>query len=284
MSPLFLDSKRPIIDINLSQITTLSKQLIGKLSISGVQKKLSLKWDKATNALLPAPVGGEYILKPQLEQWSFVPENENLTMDLADLVGINTALHTLISLGDGSNAYLVKRFDRIKSHKLAFEDFAQLLGIYAQDKYSASVESMGKVIDRFSAAPGIDKVKFFKLILFNFLVGNTDAHTKNYGLLGYPHGYRLSPAYDLVSTKLIIPEDKDESALQINGKKNHLKNIDFEVLAHNLNLSSKSVIKVFRDLQKLKDEGVVLVAASKLPEDYKTRYEAILSSNWAKIS
>ena len=282
MKPLF--PAPPQIDITLADIAHVSRQFIGKLSISGVQKKLSLRFDPSTQQLIPAAIDGEYILKPQLDQWPCVPENENLTMNLAQLVGISVAEHALISLADQSPAYIVKRFDRDKGNKIAFEDFAQLLGLKSDEKYNVSVERMASAIDSFSAAPGLDKLALFKLVLFNFIIGNTDAHTKNYGLLRQDHGYRLCPAYDLVNTRLIIPEDKDETALTIHGKKNHLKKVDFEALADHFKLSSKSKVNVFGALNTLQTSAASEIQASLLPAEMKTQYAKIVSENLGRIS
>ncbi|MEK6557682.1 MAG: HipA domain-containing protein, partial [Candidatus Margulisiibacteriota bacterium] len=211
------------------------------------------------------------------------PENENLTMDLASLMGITASAHGILNLSDGTIAYIVRRFDRENSHKVAFEDFSQLLGLPSEEKYNVSVERMSSVIDLFSVAPGLDKIELFKLVLFNFLVGNSDAHTKNYGLLKYPHGYRLSPAYDLVNTHLIIPDDKDETALTINGKKRNLKRSDFDILAEYLKLSDKATISVYATLRKLQTEASAVIEDSSLPASLQKRYQDILFKNIEKI-
>ncbi len=281
MKPLF--ATPPHIDIALDDIANVSAQFIGKLSISGVQKKLSLRFDPSTKKLVPAAIDGEYILKPQLDQWPNVPENEHLSMNLAHLSGLSVAQHGLISLADHSKAYIVKRFDRDKGTKIAFEDFAQLLGLASEGKYSVSVERMASAIDHFSAAPGLDKLALYKLILFNFVIGNTDAHTKNYGLLRYKHGYRLAPAYDLVNTRLIIPDDKDETALTIHGKKNKINKADFDYLAEHFKLSNKSKAVVSNAMNTLLVSATKEIQTSLLPEAQKIKYAEIMSANFAQI-
>ena len=187
----------PKIDLSLTDIPTAAQEMAGKMSISGVQPKLSMKLDKKNGALEVAGEGGEYILKPQLQTFNNIPQNENLCMDIAASLGIQVPPHALVSLKDNSLAYIVKRFDRIKKEKLHQENFFQILG--EKDKYKGSMEKIGKKLKEISEIPGFDAQLFFERILYFFIIGNGDAHLKNFSIIYDKENFiRLSPAYDIV--------------------------------------------------------------------------------------
>lgn len=234
---MFNSSQLPIIDFNLEDISQQAQKLAGKLSISGVQPKLSVKLDKKNNMLIPVAKEGEYILKPQTSTFPNIPENEQCCMDIAAELKIDIPLHCLIPLKDMSLAYVVKRFDRKKGVKIHQEDFGQILGL--SDKYKGSVEQVGRTLKEISSAPGYDTQLLFERVVLNFIIGNGDAHLKNYSI-SYKdkETIRLSPAYDIVCSKLVIPNEED-SAITINGKKNQLQGEDFDKVAEYLNIPIK---------------------------------------------
>lgn len=225
---MFNSSKLPIINFGLADINLQAQKLAGKLSISGVQPKLSVKLDKKDNALIVVDEGGEYILKPQTSTFANIPENEQCCMDIADQLGINIPLHRLLLLKDKSFAYVIKRFDREKGRKIHQEDFSQILE--QNDKYKGSIEQIGRKLKEISSVPGYDIQLLFERVVLNFILGNGDAHLKNYSISYKDDNIRLAPAYDIVCSKLVIVEEED-SAITINGKKNNLKRIDFDQLA-----------------------------------------------------
>lgn len=231
---MFNSSKCPAIDFTLLDMSQKAQQLTGKFSISGVQPKLSVKLDKKLNVLIPVAEGGEYILKPQTATFSNIPENEQCCMDIAESLDIDIPLHCLIPLKDNSLAYVVKRFDREKSIKIHQEDFTQILE--QADKYKGSAEQIGRKLKDISSAPGYDSQLFFERVILNFILGNGDAHLKNYSI-SYrdKDNIRLTPAYDIVSSKLVLPDEED-SAVTINRKKNRLKIEDFNKLAEYLKI------------------------------------------------
>lgn len=231
---MFGTAEWPRIEFGLEDISQKAQELTGKLSISGVQPKLSMKIDKKSNSLIPVASGGEYILKPQLSTFPNIPENEQCCMDIAAQFEIEVPLHCLMPLRDGGLAYLVKRFDRESGVKIHQEDFSQILQL---DKYEGSAEQIGRKLKEISTAPGYDAQLFFERVLFNFIIGNGDAHLKNYSII-YKEGVRLAPAYDIVCSKLVISGEED-SALTINGKKNKLRKADFEKLADYLSVPPK---------------------------------------------
>ncbi len=214
---MFNSPRCPIIDFTLSEIPQKAQKLAGKFSISGVQPKLSVSVDKEKNILIPMAEGGEYILKPQTFVFPHIPENEECCMDIAEELKIEVPLHCLIPLKDKSLAYIVKRFDRQRNEKIHQEDFAQILE--RTDKYSGSVEQIGQKLKEISRAPGYDMQLLFERVVLNFLLGNGDAHLKNYSIFyKEKNNIRLTPAYDIVCSKLVIPDEED-SAISINEKK-----------------------------------------------------------------
>ncbi len=237
LKAMFNSSRWPVIDFTLGDISRQAQKLTGKLSISGVQPKLSVKLDKKNNILIPAAEGGEYILKPQTSTFPNIPENEQCCMDIAKELKIDVPLHCLVPLKDETLAYVVKRFDREKGVKIHQEDFAQVLE--RTDKYSGSVEQIGRRLKEISSAPGYDAQLLFERVVLNFIIGNGDAHLKNYSIAYQDKdNIRLTPAYDIVCSKLVIPDEED-SAITINGKKNKLQREDFDKLAEYFHIPEK---------------------------------------------
>lgn len=234
---MFNTSKLPIIDFSLQDVSQKAQKSSGRLSISGVQPKLSMRLDKKENSLISVAEGGEYILKPQTAAFSNIPENEQCCMDLAAAFKINVPPHCLLPLRDGSKAYLVKRFDREFGLKIHQEEFYQILE--SGNKYQGSVEQIGRKLKEISTAPGYDAQLFFERVVFYFIIGNGDAHLKNYAIAYRDkETIRLTPAYDIICSKLVIPDEED-SALSVNGKKNKLRREDFDKLADYFNVPIK---------------------------------------------
>ena len=175
--------KEPFIDLTLAGVSLKAQEMVGKMSISGVQPKLSVKLADRENdpRLEVTGEGGQYILKPQVQAFANLPENEELCMTIAEDIGINVPAHCLVHLKDKSLAYVVRRFDRKGRRKVHQEDFSQILE--KDDKYSGSVEEIGRKLKDVSEVPGLDVQLFFERVVFNFLIGNGDAHVKNYSLI-----------------------------------------------------------------------------------------------------
>jgi len=237
LKEMFNSSKIPVIDFGLGDISRKAQELSGKLSISGIQPKLFVKLNEKQNMLIPVAEGGEYILKPQTSTFPNIPENEQCCMDIAKELNIEVPLHCLISLKDKSLAYVVKRFDREKSVKIHQEDFGQILE--QTDKYKGSVEQIGRKLKEISSAPGYDVQLLFERVVLSFILGNGDAHLKNYSIAYRDKdNIRLTPAYDIVCSKLVIPGDED-SAITIHGKKNKLLREDFDQLGDDFSIPIK---------------------------------------------
>lgn len=204
----------------------LATQMASKLSIQGVQPKLSIGLNGTKEIFEIKEKGGRFILKPPHQMFEEVPQNEDLSMKLASLVEIEVPFHGMIYNKDGTLSYIIKRFDRlVKGQKLATEDFSQILGFSRETKYAASIEKLIGVLDKHCTFPLIEKIKFFRLIIFSFLIGNEDLHLKNFSLIRRNHKVELSPAYDLLNTTIIL-HSKEELALPLRGKKSNLNRND----------------------------------------------------------
>ncbi len=246
---LFGVSYMPKINLSLADISIKAQEMSGKLSISGVQPKLSMKLNRRKKELSVVAEGGEYILKPQIQTFPNIPQNENLCMSIASILGINVPPHTLIKLKDNNLAYIVKRFDRLPSQKIHQEDFLQILE--KKDKYIGSLEEIGNSLKKISAVPGLDVQLFYERVLFFFIIGNGDAHLRNFSILYDNKGsIRLAPAYDIVSSKLVLPNEED-LALSINDKKNKITHKDFVALQSYLGIHNKEINKNILDKKQL---------------------------------
>lgn len=278
MKKMFNMDHAPKIGLSLKDIPLKAQEMVGRMSISGVQPKLSVRLDKKLGEIVLAMEKGGYILKPQLQQFPNIPENENCCMDIADNLGIDIPPQCLLPLTDGTLAYIVKRFDRRGPVKIHQEEFFQILE--KKDKYQGSIEQIGKKLVEISAVPGLDVQLFFERVVFNFLIGNGDAHFKNFSVLYHGQdGLRLSPAYDLVSSNLVIPNEQD-SALTVNGKKNNLSRKDFDTLADLLEIPPRVRYEKFEGKM---GQVMRVVKSSLMPVEFKEKLAEILTSRYARI-
>lgn len=198
-----------------------------KMSIQGVQPKLSAILKPKGQRFEVVDTGGRFILKPCPPHWSDVPENESLTMTMAASCGIEVPDHGLVAAKDGSWTYWIRRFDReARGARLPIEDFAQLQGRRRETKYDSSMERVVATIDEFCSFPVVEKRKLAQRVLFCFLTGNEDMHLKNFSLITRGPKVELSPAYDLLNTTIVTPKTTEELAMPINGKKSHLTRKD----------------------------------------------------------
>ena len=276
---LFDSTTVPSIGMSLRDVAAEAQKMAGKMSISGVQPKLSMA--RRGSHLVPVESDGRYILKPQTQTFRNLPENENLCMNIAAQSGIEVPPHGLFALADGSWAYVIRRFDRTRDgEKRRCEDFVQILG---REKYSGSHEQLGKRLMELSEFPGLDAQLFFERVLFSFLVGNGDAHLKNYSMLETEDGtLRLSPAYDMVCSRLVIPRE-DDCALTVNGKNNKIRGKDFLALAGNLRIPAKAQAGIMERLSSTLAIVENDVPDSRLPTDDQADMLAIIRDRWARI-
>ena len=280
---MFGTKQAPIIDFNLKQLEELAKQIVIKsVAVTGVQPKLSLEIEKHKNELSRLTIvglHGNYILKPPSTEYKELPQNEDVTMHLANLVKIKTAQHCLIRLHSGELAYITKRFDRNKKDKIAVEDFCQLTENLTEHKYRGSIEKVAKTTHQFTTNKGFEVLRLFELVLFCYLTGNADMHLKNFALIENAFGeFELSPAYDLVSTALVIADDQEETALTINGKKSRLKKKDFDALASNLEINTKVLNSIYAKFEKALTNWIDFIKQSFLSKAMQKNYIELLQT------
>ena len=279
----------PLVDLDMKRIKELAVEALGKsISVPGVQPKLSLDFSRRDglpkkekgkeNRLTIVGLWGRFILKPPFEDYPEMPELEDLTMHMSELLNIKAAEHSLIKLKSGELAYISKRFDRTKDRKLHVEDMAQLTGTLTENKYRGSMERIGKVVMKYSSYPGIDAIRFFELTLFSFITGNSDMHLKNFSLIRNEEDeILLSPSYDLLSTKLLIPKDKEDLALPLNGKKNNFRKKDFDLFASQLGINETAIKKIYAKFWDSFSELNILINKSFLSSEMKEKYIALLA-------
>ena len=250
-----------------------------KMSIQGVQPKLSAKLNVRQQCFELTDTGGTFILKPQHNDFAELPENEAITMRLAAACGINVPLSGLIKSKDSSLTYFIKRFDRLtKNQKLHVEDFAQLSGNSRDTKYRSSMEKLSDVIEQFCSFPAVEKGKLFQIVLFNFLIGNEDAHLKNFSLITQNDKIELSPAYDLVNSTIVLRGVIEELALPLDGKKRKLTKDSFiQYGQKRLKLSPKIIENVLQNLSDVQPEWQRLLDICFLSDDLKNKYKTLLS-------
>lgn len=282
------------LDFTRADVVKLRAETMDRMSISGVQDKISLRLERGR--LIPTAESGEYILKPvpslvlpRLTE--HVPANESLTMQLASQVyDIETAANALIRLADGEFAYVTRRFDRTREgEKIAQEDFCQLMQRTPETagtnyKYDASYDELAETLRRYCPAYRIESEKLFRRIVFSYRVGNGDAHLKNFSVRQTSAAdYVLSPAYDLMCTALHIPGET-RLALDLyagdeipRGVKTHgfQTGADFLELANRMGLVERRARAILDDLVGRDDEAVALIERSFLTPEVQRQFQNI---------
>ncbi len=280
----------PVVDFGFDDIQELAKKsILLHLGVTGVQPKISLhikkNKDDPNHRLMLVNLWGYFILKPPTSQFPDISIIEDATMHMAKTAGIETAKHGLIRLKSGELAYITRRFDRKpKGAKIAVEDFCQLSELLTESKYNTSTEKAGKIILKYSSQPGLDAITFFDLILFSFLTGNADMHLKNFSLLrNNADEIVFAPAYDLLSTKLILKDDNEELALTLNGKKAKIKIDDFFALGIALQIPEKVINKRIQHLISNVPKMKEVIRSSFLSTDLKNRYNQLLQDRIKRL-
>ena len=275
----------PILDYTLQEMEMLAKQVIEtSVAVPGVQPKLSMGFIKDVlkdanrgRLTVVGALGGNYILKPQNSNFSEMPENEHLTMKMAEICGITTVMSSLIRLKSGELSYITKRIDRDDNgNKIHMLDMFQILEAF--DKYRGSVEKVGKAIKEHSANTLLDLMRFYEIVIFCYITGNNDMHLKNFSLILNGENWEISPAYDLLNVQLHLPEDKEESALTIGGKKKKLSKSDFINLGLKLGLNQKQVENTFKRFLKSEKKILPLIHQSYLSKEHQEKYIKLLQN------
>ncbi|MBC7531116.1 MAG: HipA domain-containing protein [Oligoflexus sp.] len=245
-----------------------------KMSIQGVQTKLSALLSVKDQEFKLVDREGRFILKPQSDRYAHLPENEDLTMHLAALVGIEVPAHGLVKARDGSLVYFIKRFDRSgQKDRIATEDFGQVLGLSRETKYESSLEKLVTVLDQHCTFPALERKKLFERTVFNYLVGNEDMHLKNFSLITQVNIIRLAPAYDFLNSSIVL-RDPEELALPLKGKK---RGVTRKLLVHyfakeRLRLNEKTIQIVLDSFEQMIPTWNDWIAKSFLPIELKMKY------------
>lgn len=280
----------PKISYSIDQMAELARDVVKRsIAVPGVQPKLSMSLIKETREnsdlrlTVVGALGGNYIFKPPSDKYPEMPQNEHVTMRIAQAFNIQVVPSSLIRLASGELSYITKRIDRTESgEKIHMLDMFQI--IEAFDKYKSSMEKVGKALHSYSDNTLLDKIFYFELSLFCFLTGNNDMHLKNFSMIKSASRWVLAPAYDLLNVAIELPEDKEETALTLDGKKKKLKQENFVELGIGLELTDKQIESTFNRMIKNKHYAVEWIDRSFLSVNLKNAYKEILESRYLQLN
>jgi serine/threonine-protein kinase HipA len=257
-----------------------------KMSIQGMQPKVSTVLRANKGRMEIVDNGGRYIVKPPHLIYAELPENEALTMSLAATLDIEVPVHGLLLNADQTRSYFVRRFDRAGWDKRPVEDFTQLSGASRDTKYDSSTERLIEIIDRFCTFPALERMKFLDRLLCAYLTGNEDMHLKNWSLITRDDKVELSPAYDLLNSTIPNPKSREELALTLHGKKSNLRANDFwrYLAAERLGLAPALIQQTKARFAAACAGWPAQIEASFLSADMKGRYLALLAERRARLS
>lgn len=266
-----------------AQLGDLARKVVrAQTTLTGVQAKLSLDINRGgrnePDRFTIVGLWGRFILKPQTNSYRALPELEDLTMHLAEAAKISVVPHSLIRFSDGELCYITRRIDRLDDgNKVPMEDMCQLTERLTEYKYKGSYEQIAKAIRRYSSAPQLDVVNFWEVVVFSWLTGNADMHLKNFSLYNPMHGgYTLTPAYDMLATTLVMPDDTEELALTLNGKKRKLRKADFIKSITASGVDEKVIDNLARKFGRVLPKWFELIDRSFLPEDLCRAYKNLI--------
>jgi len=256
-----------------------SQKRMSKMSIQGVQPKLSARLSVKHSRFEIVDKHGIFILKPNPSHFEQVPENEDVTMRLASLCGIETPLHGMVYNKEMKLVYFIRRFDRVgKSGKIHVEDFAQVAGMTRDTKYNYSMEKVARLIEEYCTFPAVEKLKLFRLTLFSYLTGNEDMHLKNFSVIHKDGMISLSPAYDLLNTTIVLANPKEELALPLKGKKSKItKSMLFRYFgSERLGLNQKVLSAIEEEFESVYQVWVDVIEKSFLSNELKEKYKDLI--------
>lgn len=282
----FGTSQVPVLELDQEKLNSLAQFTVHeRMAITGVQPKISLilNGEKGNKRLTLVGLWGDYILKPDTANFPCVPEVEDLTMHLAALFKIETAKHALIRTSTGKLAYITKRFDRQKGKKIHTEDLCQLSELLTEQKYKSSYERVGKLIRQYATNSGLAVIQYFRLVLFSFLTGNNDMHLKNFSLMHTEKGILVAPAYDLLNVNLVYPEDKEDLALTLGGRKRKIKRSDVDLFAQNLGIADPVRDNIYKEFARCVKQVDDWIERSFLTDAYKENYSSIVTRKLKQI-
>jgi len=263
----------------------IAQRMVKKISIQGVQPKFSVILDEKEQAFKEIDNNGKYILKPQVQQYKQLPENEDLTMHLVGMTGVKTPWHGLVKCSDDTLSYVIKRFDRVGKDKIPMEDFSQLTGASRDTKYDVSFEKVADTIEQYCTYPTIDFFNLFQRIILAFILGNEDFHLKNISILTVNKKVQLSPVYDFVNSTIANPHAEEEMALSIGGKKKGFTRDDLLVdyAQHYLYLPKAKVEKETQRLISFIPEWNKLIDKSFLDDASKAKYKKLIKERALRL-
>jgi len=274
----------PIFSHTIEEMAELARNVVERsVAVPGVQPKLSLSLvksamengNKETRLTVVGMLGGNYIFKPPSDIYPQMPENEHLTMRMAEAYGIPVVKSSLIRMESGELGYITKRIDRTeKGEKIHMIDMFQITEAF--DKYKSSMERVGKALHANSDRVMLDVTYFFDLVLFSFLTGNNDMHLKNFSMITSGQKWSLAPAYDLLNVTIVNPDDIEEMALTIGARKRKLTHSNFWELGEKLMLNEKQLITAFGRISAFKPEAERLISESFLNAEFKSLYLELL--------
>jgi serine/threonine-protein kinase HipA len=279
----------PKLEYTLGQMDELAKKVVERsVAVPGVQPKLSLSLVKKnteqsdSRLTVIGALGGQFIFKPPSHRFPELPENEHLTMRIAESIGIHVVPSTLIRLASGELSYITKRIDRTETgEKIHMIDMFQITEAF--DKYKSSLEKIGKALGSYSSNTLLDKIFYLDLVIVSFLTGNNDMHLKNFSMIEIPSGWALAPAYDLLNISIVMLEDSEETALTLVGKKKNLKREHFEQLGDRLGLTAKQIKSSFNRMIRNKSEAINWIDRSFLSNEMKTAYKEVFEARYQQI-
>lgn len=287
---IFGTPEAPLLPYTRTNIAELAREVIrSQTTLTGVQAKLSLDIAKAGKGtperFTIVGLWGRYILKPQTEHYPHLPELEDLTMHMAEAAKIQVVPHSLVRFADGELCYITRRIDRgPRGEKYPMEDLCQLSERLTEHKYKGSYEQIAKTILRYSSAPKLDVVNFWEQVLFSWITGNADMHLKNFSLYSRNRGvYGLTPAYDLLSTALVLPEDTEELALTLNGRKRKLRRNDFVQAMTASGMDEKVIDNLFKKFIKAIPKWNEWIDVSFLPDEMKGKYKVLIAERIGRL-
>lgn len=276
----------PLLPYTRDNMPELARQVIRtSSSVTGVQAKMSLDVNRG-GKIEPAKftiVGlwGKYIFKPQSGKYPCLPELEDLTMKMAEAARIRTARHTLIRLADGELGYLTLRMDRgSKGEKISMLDMCQLTNRLTEHKYYGTYQQLAETVKKYSSVPMLDVQRFWEVVLFSWITGNSDMHCKNFSLVDTGHGeYTLAPAYDLLAVLLADPEDNEEMAMSftVGGAKSGFDRNTFMTAFTQSGIPVTVADKIIERMKSYLPKWKELISQSFLPEKMKTDYYCLLN-------
>lgn len=282
----------PILPYSRENLSELARRVIRtSTSVTGVQAKMSLDIDRGgknePQRFTIVGLWGKYILKPQTPEYRCLPELEDLTMKMAEAARIRVAPHSLIRFSDGELGYITRRLDRdAKGHKISMLDLCQLTNRLTEHKYEGTYPQLAVTIRKYSSAPMLDVQRFWEIVIFSWITGNSDMHCKNFSLIDTgKREYVLAPAYDLLAVLLADPNDHDEMAmtLTVGGRKDGFDKQAFLAAMDESGLPGKTAEMIIQRMVFAAPTWFPLIDQSFLPEELKVRYKMLIKSRLEQL-